>query len=64
VEMPLDSFVEHILNKYNYILLSISNQKFNTNIKEVAKAVKLNREVIIRETRGSLTTDNVYKISD
>lgn len=64
VEIPLHPFVDLILKKYNYSLPSISNQKFNTYIKEVAKAAKLNREVIIRETRGSLTSDKVYKVSD
>lgn len=53
VEIPLHPFVDVILKKYNYNLPSISNQKFNTYIKEVSKVAKLKREVVIRQTRGN-----------
>ena len=41
-----------ILNKYNYQLPEISNQKFNDYIKEAAEAAKLKRPVRIERMKG------------
>lgn len=62
VDIPLHPMVKDVLEKYDYNLPSISNQKFNQYIKEAAKIAGLSREVIIRETKGSLTTDKVYRV--
>ena len=41
-----------ILEKYNYVLPEISNQKFNEYIKEAAEAAELNRPVSIERMQG------------
>ena len=43
---------KHILEKYNYELPKISNQKFNEYIKEAAEVVGLNRHVSIERLQG------------
>lgn len=42
VVIPLHPMVRYILNKYNFNLPTISNQKFNEYIKDVCKLAKIN----------------------
>lgn len=45
IEIPLNDFSIYILKKYDYNLPKISNQKFNTYIKEVFKAMEYDEPI-------------------
>jgi len=62
VIIPIHKYVKEILNKYNGILpTSISNQKMNEYLKEIAELAKINDSVKIAITRGGKTDNTVNK---
>ncbi|WP_317039776.1 MULTISPECIES: tyrosine-type recombinase/integrase [Tenacibaculum] len=50
--MPLSNIALHILNKYDYTLPLIGNQKFNDYVKEVFEKAGYTHNVIKTSTRG------------
>jgi integrase len=51
-EIPLTSIAVHILEKYNYILPLIANQKYNDYIKDVFEEAGYRHNVIKASTKG------------
>lgn len=51
-EIPLSSIALHVLNKYDYSLPLIANQKFNDYVKEVFKEAEYTHNVVKTSTRG------------
>ncbi|MCO7185013.1 site-specific integrase [Tenacibaculum sp. XPcli2-G] len=51
-EIPLSNIALHILNKYDYTLPLIGNQKFNDYIKEVFEKAGYTHNVVKTSTRG------------
>ncbi|WP_299836056.1 tyrosine-type recombinase/integrase [uncultured Tenacibaculum sp.] len=51
-EIPLSNIALHILNKYNYTLPLIGNQKFNDYVKEVFEKAGYTHDVVKTSTRG------------
>jgi len=55
VIVPINPMVKSILEKYDYQLPKmISNQKFNDYIKEVAQKAKIEEDIFMEETKGTL----------
>ena len=64
VEIPMHDRVREIMKKYNgEFPPAPSNQKFNDYMTEVIKAAKLDRDVVISETRGTMTRNKTVKLS-
>lgn len=61
VIMPLHPIVKKALVKYDYTLPTISDQKLNEYIKEVAQAAELNDTIVIKRTEGEATIERVCK---
>ncbi|MFY7669780.1 tyrosine-type recombinase/integrase [Tenacibaculum sp. MEBiC06402] len=51
-EIPLSNIALHVLNKYDYNLPLIANQKFNDYVKEVFKEAGYTHNVVKTSTRG------------
>lgn len=65
VVIPLHTYVKVILEKYDYNLPKvISNQKFNDYIKEVCEEAKIEDDILVNETRGTLRTSKTEKKFD
>ncbi|MFV0326873.1 MAG: phage integrase SAM-like domain-containing protein [Bacteroides xylanisolvens] len=65
VVIPLHTYVKAILEKYDYNLPKvISNQKFNDYIKEVCEEAKIEDDILVNETRGTLRTSKTEKKFD
>jgi integrase len=61
VVIPVHKFVKQIYDKYDGVLpTSISNQKMNDYIKEVAELAKLDDKVLISITRGGEREQKLY----
>lgn len=61
IVIPIHPIVKEILDKRNNKLpLSISNQKMNDYIKDVAKAAEINSEVSMYRTKGGKTTKESF----
>ena len=52
IEIPINDYSKEILEKYDYQLPAISNQKFNDYIKEVGKLAEINDPIILTKYRG------------
>ena len=54
VQVPVSPRLELILNKYNYQLPKIYEQKLNLRIKEIGRMAKIDSLILIEEIRGGL----------
>ena len=64
VEIPMHDRIIEIMKKYNgEFPPAPSNQKFNDYMTEVIKVAKLDRDVVISETRGTMTSNKTMKLS-
>ncbi len=61
VYIPLHPIVKEILEKYNYQLPELSNQKFNQYIKEVCHLAKIDKSFMKSITRGGVKETTTYK---
>lgn len=62
VIIPIHKFVKEILTKYNGVLpTSISNQKMNEYLKEIAQLAEISETVKIAITRGGKTENMINK---
>ena len=62
VVVPISPIIKSILDKYDDMLPKmISNQKFNEYIKEVAKRAKIDEDILIEETKGTLKVQKTEK---
>lgn len=61
IKMPITPSIKTILEKYNYVLPEISDQKYNDYIKEVAEKIIPDSEVEITEYRGGQTIHTTRK---
>lgn len=57
--IPLNSYAKEIIQKYDYNLPSISNQKTNSYLKELAKYVGINDDFILTRYRGGKPIEQV-----
>ncbi len=61
VYIPLHPIVKEILEKYNYQLPELSNQKFNQYIKEVCHLAKIDKSFMKSITRGGVKETTIYE---
>ena len=64
VEIPMHDWVREIMKKYNgEFPPAPSNQKFNDYMSEIVIKSGLERDVVITETRGTMTRNKTTKLS-
>lgn len=61
IETPITPRMYQILEKYNYELPKISNQKYNQYLKDVARMANINERVSITSTKGGLLVTKNYE---
>lgn len=62
--IPLTKVSHEILEKYDYKLPVLSNQKYNDKIKKVVEECKINYDVEITTVKGKMQTHTIKKVFD
>jgi len=61
VKIPLVPALKRILEKYDFNVPTISDVKFNKYLKELCELAGMTETVLLRDTKGGVTTEQEYK---